>query len=105
MVFELVAEWLEAEDFRGCPYLNSAVEIGDRSHPATTVIRDFLQDVEDYLAGLAAAAAYREPRSLAAQLQALLAGSISLAVARRSSASAIAAREAAIRLLAAAERA
>jgi AcrR family transcriptional regulator len=105
MVFELVAEWLEAEDYRGCPYLNSAVEIGDPGHPAAAVIRDFLQDVEDYLAGLAAAAAYREPRSLGAQLLTLLAGSISLAVARRSSVSAMAAREAAIGLLAAAERA
>jgi AcrR family transcriptional regulator len=105
MVFELVAEWLEAEDYRGCPYLNSAVEIGDPGHPAGVVIRDFLQDVEDYLAGLAAAAGYRESRSRAAELQTLLAGSISLAVARHSSASAMTAREAAIRLLAAAERA
>jgi AcrR family transcriptional regulator len=105
MVFKLVADWLEAEDYRGCPYLNSAVEIGVRSHPAAAVIREFLQDVEDYLAGLAAAAGYQERLSLAAELQTLLAGSISLAVARRSSASAMAAREAAIRLLAAAERA
>jgi AcrR family transcriptional regulator len=105
MLFELVAEWLEAEDYRGCPYLNTAVEISDPSHPASLVIREFLEDVEDYLAGLADAAGYRQPRLLAAQLQTPLAGAISLAVARRSSASAITAREAAIGLLAAAKRA
>jgi AcrR family transcriptional regulator len=104
-VFELVAAWLEAEDYRGCPYLNSAVEIGDARHPVGVVIREFLRDVENYLASLAAAAGYREPRSLGAELQTLLAGSIILAVARRSPDSAMTAREAATRLLAAAERA
>jgi AcrR family transcriptional regulator len=103
LFFEAVAEWLEAEDYRGCPYLNTAVEITNPTHPARLVVREFLQDVEDYLTGLAEAAGYRHPRMLATQLQTLLAGSIILAVARRSSAFALTAREAAMKLLAAAD--
>jgi AcrR family transcriptional regulator len=102
--FEAVVEWLEAEGYRGCPYLNTAIEIGEPTHPARVVIREYLQEVEDYLADLAAAAGYRHPRMLATELHTLLAGAISLAVARRSGASALIAREAALSLLKTAER-
>jgi hypothetical protein len=63
------------------------------------VIIDYLQEIEDYLAGLLETAGYRKSRRLATQLQTLLAGSISLAVARRSGAGAGAARDAALALL------
>jgi AcrR family transcriptional regulator len=104
LFFDAVGEWLAAEGYRGCPYLNSGAEITDPTHPARAVIREFLQEVEDYLSGLIAAAGYRDSRMLAAELQALLAGAISLAVARGNGDSVLAAREAAVRLLAGAER-
>lgn len=104
LFFEALAEWLEAEGYRGCPYLNTSVEITDPIHPARGVVVDFLQEVEDYLAGLLAAAGYRNTRVIATELQTLAVGSISLAVARRSGAPALAARDAAGRLLADAER-
>jgi AcrR family transcriptional regulator len=102
--FEALATWLESEDFRGCPYLNVGVEITEPSHPARLIVNEYLQEVEDCLEGLVAAAGYRDSRTLAAELQALAAGAISLAVARRSSASALTARDAALRLLAKAKR-
>jgi AcrR family transcriptional regulator len=102
--FDALADWLAAEGYRGCPYLNTAAEITDASHPARTVVIEFLQDVEDYLAGLLVAAGYRNPRPLAAQLQALAAGAITLGVARRSGAAALAARDAAVAVLTKAER-
>jgi AcrR family transcriptional regulator len=104
LFFEAVAEWLENEGYRGCPYLNTAVEITQPTHPALPVVLDYLQEVEDYITGLVTAAGYRNPRMLAIELQTLLAGAISLAVARRSGAYAISAREAAISMLAGAER-
>jgi AcrR family transcriptional regulator len=104
LFFEAVAEWLENEGYRGCPYLNTAVEITQPTHPALPVVLDYLQEVEDYITGLVTAAGYRNPRMLAIELQTLLAGAITLAVARRSGAYAISAREAAISLLAGAER-
>jgi AcrR family transcriptional regulator len=102
--FEAVGDWLEEGDYRGCPYLNTGVEIPDPAHPARAVIRDFLQEVEDYVEILLAAADYRESRPLAARLQTLLAGAISLAVARRNGASLLTARDAAVSLLSGAKR-
>jgi AcrR family transcriptional regulator len=102
--FEEFATWLEAEGYRGCPYLNTSVEITDPAHPALPVITDYLQEIEDSLADLLAAAGYRDSRGLAGQLQTLIAGSISLAVARRSGASAVSARDAALAILAEADQ-
>ncbi len=68
---ENVAEWLESEDFRACPYLNTAAEFTDPGHPTRLVIREHLQEIEDYLTGLSAAAGYRDPRMLGIELQTL----------------------------------
>ena len=97
--FDALVVWLGAEGYRGCPYLNTGVEITDPNHPALGVVTEYLQEVEDSLAGLASAAGYRDPRRLATQLQALIAGSISLAVARRNAGNAVASRDAALALL------
>jgi AcrR family transcriptional regulator len=102
--FDALADWLESGGYRGCPYLNAAIEITDPTHPARSVVVDYLQEIEDYLVGLVAAAGYRHPQRLGEQLQALVTGATSLAVARGSSASVTAAREAALRLLNSAER-
>jgi AcrR family transcriptional regulator len=97
--FDEVAIWLQAEGYRGCAFLNTSVEITDPTHPAMPVIVDYLKEIEDYLAGLLEAAGYRNSRRVATQLQTLLAGSISLALARRSGAGAGPARDAALALL------
>jgi len=104
LFFEAVAEWLETEGYRGCPYLNTAVEITDPTHPARAAVREFFDEVQTHLRSMLSAARYVEADLLAPQLQALLAGAISLAVARRTGAFALAARDAAERMLANAER-
>jgi len=104
--FDAVVEWLEAEHYRGCPYLNTAVELIDPDHPAQQVIDEYLSDVRRYLADVLGSTAkgsstpVRERERLALQLQMLLAGAIALSVARRSSNPAREARDGAIRLLA-----
>jgi AcrR family transcriptional regulator len=94
--FDAVAEWLEAEDYRGCPYLNTAVELGDRDHPAHPVIRAYLLEVRQYLMELLWSAAHPEPTRAAGQLQALVAGAMTLSIGMRSSVPAREARDAAI---------
>ena len=97
--FDEVADWLETEDFRGCPYLNTAVELADETHhPALDVVRDYLLEVEAYLRSVLAAMGRNDAAELAPQVQALMAGAITLSVARRTTAPAISARAAAIRL-------
>ena len=102
--FGAVAEWLERDDFRGCPYLNTTVELTDRGTEATRVIRDRLHEIEGYLQERVAAAGYQNPAPLGTALQTLLAGSISLAVTHRDSSFVFTAREAAVQLLATADR-
>jgi AcrR family transcriptional regulator len=103
--FEAVAEWLEAENCRGCPYLNTAVELVDAAHPAQQMIDDYLSEERTYLQDLVMSAPHRAPTAhggparLAAELQMLLNGAISLSVARHSSSPAREARDAAIRLV------
>jgi AcrR family transcriptional regulator len=97
--FDAVAEWLDAEGYRGCPYLNTAVELVDPAHPAHQVIDGFLSEVRSYLAGVLRSSDRAEPEALAGQLHTVLAGATSLSVARRSSAPAREARDAAIRSL------
>jgi AcrR family transcriptional regulator len=103
-LFEALANWMEREDYRGCPYLNTAIEIREPTHPARKAVVAYLQEVEDYLFGLVEAAGYREPRILAAELQALFAGSISLAVAGRTRAVFLTAQDAAMTVLGEAAR-
>ena len=99
LFFEAVAEWLESEGYRGCPYLNSSVEITDPTHPAQPVIREYLDEISAYFRRLLSEAGFADAEVRAMELHALLAGAISLAVARRTSAFAITAREAARKLL------
>ena len=99
LFFEAVAGWLETEGYRGCPYLNSSVEITDPTHPARLVIHETLDEIGAYLRSLLVAAGYPDAEKRAMELHTLLAGSISLAVARQTSEFAILAREAARKLL------
>jgi AcrR family transcriptional regulator len=98
-LFDAVADWLETDDFVGCPYLNTAVEISDPAHPATIAIRDYLAEIGAYLEERAAAAGHADAAAVGKELHALLAGSISLGVANRTSSFVIAARGAAVQLL------
>jgi AcrR family transcriptional regulator len=100
LFFDAVAEWLESEKYRGCPYLNSSVEITDPAHPARLVIRESLDEIGAYFRTLVAASGYAQPELLAMELHALTAGAISLAVARQTGAYALTAKEAARQLLA-----
>jgi AcrR family transcriptional regulator len=98
-LFEAVADWLEAEDFVGCPYLNTSVDISDPRHPATDAVREYLAEVGSYLEERIAAAGHDDAARLGRELHALLAGSITLGVASRTSSFVVAARDAAMHLL------
>jgi AcrR family transcriptional regulator len=97
--FEVLAEWIEAGAYRGCPYLNTAIELRDSSHPAVATVQAYLREIERSLGEVAAAAGARDPERIGTELQVLAAGSISLGVAHRSSAFAIAAGQAAVAIV------
>ena len=98
-LFGAVIAWLEAGDYRGCPYLNTSVEFPDSTHRAVPVVRSHLREIERYLQETVSAAGHDDADRLGTELQTLLAGSISLGVAHRTNTFAVAARDAAMRLL------
>ncbi|MDQ2935644.1 MAG: hypothetical protein M3R49_11855 [Chloroflexota bacterium] len=98
-LFEAAAEWFEADGFRGCSYLNAAVEITDQSHPALRVVRGYLDSVGEQLGELAATLGLPYPESSGRQLQVLLGGAIGQALAYHSVAPFATARDAAMRVL------
>ena len=98
-LFEAAAEWLEAGDYRGCPYLNTAVELADPTRPPGHALREYLAEIGTYLEEQARLIGQPDPARVGRQLHTLLAGAISLGVANRSSRYVLAARDAALALL------
>jgi AcrR family transcriptional regulator len=94
-LFDAVADWLDADGARGCPYLDTAIAMPDLALPARDVIRNFLAEVEEYLRDRLIDAGRSDADLLARQLQALLAGGITLSVAVGNTGPALAARKAA----------
>lgn len=101
LLFEGAAQWLEAEDFLGCPYLNAAAEYSDPGNPASVAIRGYLAEIGDYLEQAVAAAGHPDAIRLGRELHVLLAGAITLGTANRTTAHLLSARDAAVALLAA----
>ena len=99
-LFEAVSEWLEQDDYRGCPYLNTIFERPDRELATAETVRDTLAEIGAFLEGAAARAGHPEPVRVGRELHSLLAGVISLGVANRSGSYARAASDVARRLLA-----
>lgn len=51
-VFDYLAEWLPANDFRGCAFLNTVPEFSDHESAPRRVVRQHKQALRDYLAEL-----------------------------------------------------
>ena len=100
--FGLVAQWLEADGARGCPYLDTALGMPDLAPAAVAVVREYLAEVERYLHERLVAAGRADADVLAPQLFALLSGGITASVGSGDTHPAIAARNAAVTILAAA---
>jgi AcrR family transcriptional regulator len=97
--FGAIAEWLEADGSRGCPYIDTALAMPDLAMPARAVIHEYLAEVETYLADRLVAAGVSDAESLAGELHSLLAGAITLSVAAGDTRPALAARDAAAQLM------
>ena len=83
MLFDVVAEWQEAVAYRGCPYLNVAAQLPNAAHPARAVAAAYVREVRAALrASLGPDGAISD--AIAGQIQALLAGALTLGVVTRS---------------------
>jgi AcrR family transcriptional regulator len=99
-VFDEVADWLERDGYRGCPYLHTIAELADveADHRVRAAASAYVDDIRQRLRR-AVAAAGADP-AIGDQLHALLTGALELAVAYRSGDPIRSARDAAERLTA-----
>lgn len=78
--FDALGEWFTADDFRGCAFINTAVELSDPAHPARRVVLAHVGWIRGYLRELAEQAGFDDPMMLADQLLILIEGAIVSAV-------------------------
>jgi AcrR family transcriptional regulator len=98
-VFDAYAEWLTGDSFRGCAFVNAAVELADPEHPALEVARAHKLALRRHLVDLATEAGSHRPQEVAHELLLLLDGAAVAALMSRTIAPLDAARAAARRLL------
>jgi AcrR family transcriptional regulator len=81
-VFARLEEQSSTASFHGCPFVNTAIELHDPSHPASGVALGFKQQLESYFLRHAEALSATDPAFLAAQLTMLFDGAAVRAVMR-----------------------
>jgi AcrR family transcriptional regulator len=101
-VFDALEERFAAQDFRGCPFINTIVEMADPTSTAHQVANEHKRAVIDYLVGLLREAGYSTARPTAQALHMLMEGAVVTAVRERTTDPARNAKESAAILLAAA---
>ncbi len=75
-MFVLLDRWFHAKEFRGCPFVNTAIELGDRSDAVSVAAREHVEHNLRFFARLAREAGIRRPRRLARELLMLRDGAI-----------------------------
>ncbi|WP_433626504.1 TetR/AcrR family transcriptional regulator [Nocardia sp. CA-120079] len=100
-VFEALSERFARNDFRGCAFINTMVEVADPDSAAHHAADRHKRSVIDYLAELLAAAGRSDAPELAAEFALLVDGAIVTSVREATPAAADRARAIAQRLLAA----
>jgi len=86
VIFDTLRLFVNAEGYRGCPYVNAAAELPDRSHPGYQPIEEYRRYVRDELfAAIARDAAVEQSEELCAQLQLVYDGALAGAVVANTS--------------------
>jgi len=75
-VFDVLEEWFKTPDFRGCPFINTAAEVGDSRHPAHRTALRYKMGLRDYFADLASKAGVSDTVAIADSMLMLADGAI-----------------------------
>ena len=99
--WEATGRWAEDQQFQGCPFLNTLVEIRDDNHPASPEVNSYIGEVEAYLSSNALDAGIRDAPSMGRELRVLAMGMWTAIVFEASTTPIETARTMAVTLLAA----
>ncbi len=98
-IFDVLREWFEGPDFRGCAFINASVELANPDHPGHRVALEHQQSIYRYILSLAESAEISSPEQLARQLLLLVQGAIVVAMMEGSWSTASQAKKAATTLI------
>ncbi|WP_088430261.1 TetR/AcrR family transcriptional regulator [Halomicronema hongdechloris] len=79
-MFDVLEEWFNQPDFRGCAFLNSTVELVDPNHPGYQVSMQHQQLTFDYILGLVQAANLSDPEGITRQVMIIMEGTVVIAM-------------------------
>ncbi|MEM9266501.1 MAG: TetR/AcrR family transcriptional regulator [Cyanobacteria bacterium P01_F01_bin.13] len=94
-VFDVLQEWFEEPNFRGCAFINSVVELANPEHPGYQISLRHQQVIADYLLSLVKAANLPNPETITQQLVILVNGATIVAMMEQKSDAAQQAKQAA----------
>jgi AcrR family transcriptional regulator len=97
-IFDVFGEWFRTDDYEGCLFMRTLLELGDRAAPPAAASVDALARIRAWLVGLAAEAGVRDPARFAGQWQLLMLGSLVVAATGDSEAAAAASQVASLLL-------
>jgi len=102
--FAALKKWFDSPGFRGCSFINAAVELADPKHPASQFATEHKCRFRGMLEEIVAETVGRKVAPLTAAISLLVEGAIVTAVMEGSSKSADVARDAALELVAKSKR-
>lgn len=74
--FDALAEWINLQNQRGCPFINATLELVDYNHPARRVVDQHRAFVREFLSQQLEADGVRPTETLLSQLNLLIDGAI-----------------------------
>ena len=98
-VFDVIGEWMDIPEFRGCAFINASAEFPLEGNPVHQVSAEFYDKFRNYIAGLAAQCGTKSPENLALQLSLLVEGAIVSEQMKRHSGAAEQGKQAAMMLI------
>jgi len=98
--FAALKEWFQGPGFRGCAFINAAVELADPQHPGSKFVREHKQRFREMIDGLVEEAVGPAHARLTPAVAILVEGAIVTAVIHGSAESADVARDATLALVA-----
>jgi AcrR family transcriptional regulator len=98
--FAAVKEWFESPGFRGCAFINAAVELADPKHPGSKFVREHKERFREMIDTLVAEAVGKTHSKLTPAVAILVEGAVVTAVIHGSADAADVARDAALALVA-----
>jgi AcrR family transcriptional regulator len=101
--FAALKEWFQSPGFRGCAFINAAVELADPKHPGSKFVREYKQRFREMLDILVEESVGKAHSKLTPAVAILVEGAVVTAVIHGSADAADVARDAALALVAGAK--